>query len=169
MMRTVYGNHDRFVHEYLGKFPGHYCTGDEAYKDADGYIWITGRTDDVIKIAGHRLGTAELEAIIATFPGVIESAVTPIPDTIKDNAIVAFVVAKTTISSEEIKLHLRIAHGPIAIPEKIIFVSDLPKTRSGKIVRRLLRSLYLGDQIGDTSTLVNPEVVECITAAILEQ
>jgi acetyl-CoA synthetase len=169
MLRTVYGNHNRFLKEYLGQFPGHYCTGDEAYKDEEGYIWILGRTDDVIKVAGHRLGTAELEAVIATFPGVIEAAVTTIPDTIKDNAIIVFAVGKEPISSRDLQNHLRTAYGPIAVPEKIVFVSDLPKTRSGKIVRRLLRNLYLGKDVGDTSTLINPDVIEGITAAIRQQ
>ena len=169
MMRTIDGDHDRFLQEYLGRFPGYYYTGDEAYKDEEGYLWIQGRTDDVIKVAGHRLGTAELEAAIATFPGIIESAVTAIPDPIKNNAIVVFAVGKTTLSSNDVKAHLRTVYGPIAVPEKVIFVSDLPKTRSGKIVRRLLRNMYLGESIEDISSLINPEVIESIAAAIRQQ
>jgi acetyl-CoA synthetase len=159
MMRTVYGDHNRFLSGYLEKFPGYYYTGDEAYQDSEGYIWILGRTDDVIKVSGHRLGTAELEASISSFPEVVESAVIAVPDEIKGNAIVTFVVGKRSISCEEIKAHVRATYGPIAVPSNIIFVSDLPKTRSGKIVRRLLRTLYLGEEIGDTSTLINPDVI----------
>ena len=165
MMRTVHGDHERFLKGYLQKYPGHYYTGDEAYKDDEGYFWILGRSDDVIKVAGHRIGTSELEATIATFPGVVESAVIAIPDEIKGNALVPFVVGKTALSSEDLSAHIRSQYGPIASPARIIFVSDLPKTRSGKIMRRLLRSLYLGEAVGDISTLINPEVVDEISAA----
>jgi acetyl-CoA synthetase len=165
MMRTVHGDHERFLTGYLQKYPGHYYTGDEAYKDTEGYFWILGRSDDVIKVAGHRIGTAELEATIATFPGVVESAVIAIPDEIKGNALVPFVVGKFALSSEDLSAHIRSQYGPIASHARIIFVSDLPKTRSGKIMRRLLRSLYLGEAVGDTSTLINPEVVGEISSA----
>lgn len=162
MMRTIYKDHNRFLESYLERFPGYYFTGDEAYKDNEGYIWILGRSDDVIKVSGHRLGTAEIEANIAAFPGVVESAVIAIPDEIKGNAIVSFVVSKTKMSQEDIKAHVRTTHGPISVPDKVFFVEDLPKTRSGKIVRRLLKSIFLGQPIGDTSTLINPEVLEAI-------
>ena len=165
MMRTVHGDHGRFLKGYLQKYPGYYDTGDEAYQDSEGYFWILGRSDDIIKVAGHRIGTAELEATIATFPGVIESAVIAVPDAIKGNALVPFVVGKSALSSDELSAHIRSQYGPIATPARVIFVSDLPKTRSGKIMRRLIRSLYLGEETGDTSTLINPEVVQEISSA----
>ncbi len=160
MMRGVYKDQNKFLTTYLEKFPGFYYTGDEAYKDADGYIWIVGRADDVIKVCGHRLGTAEIEAAISTFPGVVESAVIAVPDAIKGNDIVAFIVAKESLSPTDIKQHIHHMFGPIGVPKDIVFVPDLPKTRSGKIVRRILRNLYLGEQIGDTSALANPEIME---------
>ena len=165
IMRTVHGDHERFLKGYLQKYPGYYDTGDEAYRDHEGYFWILGRSDDVIKVAGHRIGTAELEATIATFPGVVESAVIAVPDAIKGNALVPFVVGKVALSSDELSAHIRSQYGPIASPARVIFVSDLPKTRSGKIMRRLLRSLYLGEEAGDISTLINPEVVDEISSA----
>jgi acetyl-CoA synthetase len=119
-----------------------------------------GRADDVIKVCGHRLGTAEIEAAISTFPGVVESAVIAVPDAIKGNDIVAFIVAKESLSPTDIKQHIHHMFGPIGVPKDIVFVPDLPKTRSGKIVRRILRNLYLGEQIGDTSALANPEIME---------
>lgn len=166
MMRTIYNDHAKFVRDYLEKFKGYYFTGDEAYKDKDGYIWILGRADDVIKIAGHRLGTAEIEASLATIPGVTESAVIAVPDSLKGNSIVAFLVAKEALSADAVKKHVRETFGPIAVPDTICFVPDLPKTRSGKIVRRLLKSIYLEEPIGDFSTLINPEVIEALQAVI---
>lgn len=169
MMRTIFSDHNRFVREYLDRFPGSYATGDQAVQDSDGYIWILGRTDDVVKIAGHRLGTSELEAAVATFPDTVESAVVAIPDPIKDNALIVFIVAKQPVTQHAIQRHLREVYGPIAVPKQVISVSDLPKTRSGKIMRRLLRNLYLGNPVGDISTLINPEVLANIQEAIKNQ
>lgn len=160
MMRTIFQDHDRFTKDYLKRFPGYYFTGDEAYKDADGYIWIAGRADDVIKVSGHRLGTAELEAAVNSFPGVVESGAIAIPDEIKGSSIVMFVVGEKPILFSEIKDHVKKILGPVAVPDTVYFVPDLPKTRSGKIVRRLLRNILLKEKISETSTLINSELVE---------
>ena len=169
LMRTIYNDHGRFKETYLKRFPGRYFTGDEAYKDADGYIWILGRADDVVKVSGHRLGTAELEASANSFPDVVESAAIAIPDAIKGSSIVIFVVGKKTISPTELKTHMRNTYGAIAVPDQVFSVSDLPKTRSGKILRRMLRNLVLKEPITETSILVNPEAIEQISLSLGEK
>ncbi len=169
MMRTVYGHHQRFKETYFAMYPGYYFTGDGARRDEDGYYWITGRIDDVINVSGHRLGTAEIESALVSHPAVAEAAVVGYPHEIKGQGIYAYVILKTgyTPSEElakELKQHVRKEIGPIATPDKIQFVDGLPKTRSGKIMRRILRKIAEGkpDQIGDTTTLADPSVVQKI-------
>ncbi len=166
-MRTVYKNHDRFVQTYFTKVPGMYFTDDGCRRDKDGYYWITGRIDDVIKVSGHRLGTAAIESAINAHPAVAESAVVGAPHEIKGQGIHAFVILKSGVQpSEEIRRELvqqvRIAIGPVATPEEVAFVPAVPKTNSGKIMRRILRKIAANDlgNVGDTSTLADPKVVE---------
>ncbi len=169
MMRTVYGNHPRFKETYFTQFPGLYATGDSARKDEDGYFWIMGRIDDVIKVSGHRLGPAEIESSLVSHPAVAEAAVVGYPHDIKGEAIYAFVTLKEGMEkSSDLKIqlgnHVRNSIGPIAKPEKLQFADALPKTRSGKIMRRILRKIASGeiDQLGDTTTLADPSVVEML-------
>ncbi|MEM2979097.1 MAG: acetate--CoA ligase [Methanomassiliicoccales archaeon] len=172
IMRTVYGQHERFREIYWSKFPGFYLTGDGARKDEDGDIWIMGRVDDVIKVSGHRIGAAEVESALVSHKDVAEAAVVPIPHPIKGEAIFAFVTLKTGVKeSEELKRelvgHVRQQVGPIAAPEIIQFASARPKTRSGKIMRRILRKIASGsvEDLGDTTTLADPSVVEKLIAS----
>jgi len=166
IMRTVYGNHKRFIETYWSKYPGMYLAGDAAKKDKDGYLWIIGRTDDVIKVSGHRIGTAEVESAIVSHHAVAEAAVVPIPHEIKGQAIYAFVTVKAGIEKndalkKEIIDQVAKTMGHIAKPDKIQFADGLPKTRSGKIMRRILKSIAEGkDDVGNTTTLADPEVVE---------
>ena len=169
MMRTVYGNHARFKEKYFTKFPGLYSTEDSARRDEDGYYWIMGRLDDVIKVSGHRLGTAEIESSIVSHPTVAEAAVVGFPHEIKGEAIYAFVTLKEGVNESdklrsELVTHVRNTIGPIAKPDKLQFAGALPKTRSGKIMRRILRKIAKNDikNIGDTSTLADPSVVEAL-------
>ena len=170
-MRTVYQDHPRFVQTYFSTFKGMYCTGDGAKRDKDGYYRITGRVDDVIKVSGHRIGTAEVEDALNSHPKVAESAVVGYPHDIKGEGIYAYVVLmeNETFSEDlrkELIQHVRKVIGPIATPEVILFVPGLPKTRSGKIMRRILRKVAENafDQLGDISTLADPGVVETIIA-----
>jgi acetyl-CoA synthetase len=165
-MRTVYGDHQRFIDTYFKTFPGKYFTGDGARRDEDGYYWITGRVDDVINVAGHRLGTAEVESALVAHPKVAEAAVVGYPHDIKGQGIYAYVTLKAGIeTSEELRKELvqwvRKEIGPIATPDLIQWAPGLPKTRSGKIMRRILRKIAANehDQLGDTSTLAEPAVV----------
>ncbi|HBS47981.1 TPA: acetate--CoA ligase [Candidatus Dependentiae bacterium] len=157
--RTLYGDHERFKKTYFEKFPGYYLSGDEAYRDEDGYFWIVGRVDDVLNVSGHRIGTAEVENAIGKTIGVAEAAVVGCPHEIKGESIHAYVILMTEISgSDEMCKSILISvteHiGPHAKPDKIFFVESLPKTRSGKIMRRILRNMSLGKtEFGDISTL----------------
>jgi len=169
MMRTVYGNHERFIDKYFSQFPGFFQTGDSARKDEDGYFWIMGRIDDVIKVSGHRLGTAEIESSLVSHNAVAEAAVVGYPHDIKGEAIYAFVtlkegVTKTADLKSDLISHVRNSIGPIAKPEKLQFADALPKTRSGKIMRRILRKIASGDthDLGDITTLADPSVVEVL-------
>jgi len=158
MLRTVYKDPERYVKTYWSKYPGVYTTGDSARKDADGYFWIIGRVDDVIKVSGYRLGTAELESAFVSHPSVAEAAVIGLPHEIKGIAIHAYVTLKAGIDKsdtlvDELKQHIAHEVGPIAKPETIDFVPTLPKTRSGKIMRRVLKARALGMDEGDLSTL----------------
>ncbi len=167
MMRTVYGNHERFRETYFTRYPGYYFTGDGCYRDEDGYHWITGRVDDVINVSGHRIGTAEVEGVLGKHPKVAEAAVVGFPHEIKGQGIYAYVTLKSGETADEnlerelVQL-VRTEIGPIATPDKIQFTEGLPKTRSGKIMRRILRKIAEGkiDDLGDTSTLADPSIVE---------
>lgn len=166
-MRSIYGDHDRFVKTYFSQFPGYYFTGDGARRDEDGYYWITGRVDDVLNVSGHRIGSAEVEGGIGKANGVAEAAVVGYPHDIKGVGIYAFVTLMTGVEPSEsiindIRATVATEIGPHAKPDKIQFTPALPKTRSGKIMRRILRKIAEGDldNMGDTSTLADPSVVE---------
>ena len=168
-MRTVYGDHQRFIDTYFSQFDGKYFTGDGCRRDEDGYYWITGRVDDVIIVSGHNLGTAELESAFVAHPKVAEAAVVGFPHDIKGNGLYCYVTlnAGENPSGElerELKLWVRKQIGPIATPDLIQFAPGLPKTRSGKIMRRILRKIAANehDQLGDISTLADPTVVESL-------
>lgn len=169
MMRTVYNHHERFKETYFQMFPGLYFTGDGARVDEDGYFWLMGRVDDVINVSGHRIGTAEVESALVSNPIVAEAAVVGFPHEIKGQGLYAYVTLKAgNHPSEEMKkalvAHVRKEIGPIATPDKIHFTDSLPKTRSGKIMRRILRKIAEGDvsNLGDTSTLADPNVVNAL-------
>ena len=171
-MRSIYGDHDRFYETYFSMFKGYYFTGDGARRDKDGYYWITGRVDDVLNVSGHRLGTAEIEGAIGAHPNVAEAAVVGFPHDIKGQGVYAFVTLMADVEAgentlTEIKLKVREMIGPHASPDKIQFTPALPKTRSGKIMRRILRKIAEGDleNMGDISTLADPSVVASLTAA----
>ena len=165
-MRTVYGDHPRFIQTYFSTFPGLYFTGDGARRDADGYYWITGRVDDVINVAGHRMGTAEVESALVAHPKVAEAAVVGMPHDLKGQGIYCYVTLNageepTDALKKELVAWVRKEIGPIATPDAIQWAPGLPKTRSGKIMRRILRKIAANetDQLGDTSTLADPAVV----------
>ena len=164
--RTIYGDHTRYKEVYFTAYEGYYFPGDGSLRDADGNFRITGRVDDVVIVSGHNLGTAPIENSINEHKDVAESAVIGYPHEIKGNALMAYVILKNKVEISKLTLELRdlVSNqiGPIAKPEKIIVVSGLPKTRSGKIMRRILRKLAAGDfeNLGDISTLLNPEVVD---------
>ena len=166
-MRTIYGDHDRFIQTYFSAFPGMYFTGDGAKRDEDGYYWITGRVDDVINVSGHRLGTAEIEDAINEHPAVAESAVVGYPHDIKGQGIFAYIILiDENAGSDDLRVDinklLRKIIGPIAKLDEIRFTPGLPKTRSGKIMRRILRKIAAGEleTLGDTSTLADPGIVD---------
>ena len=170
-MRTIYGDQDRFLETYFKQFPGYYFTGDGAKRDEDGFYWITGRVDDVLNVSGHRIGTAEVEGAIGKANGVAEAAVVGYPHDIKGQGIYAFVTLMTGVEvSDEIYDGIRASVtkdiGPHAKPDEIQFTPALPKTRSGKIMRRILRKIAAGDleNMGDISTLADPSVVANLTA-----
>ena len=165
-MRTVYGDHQRFIDTYFTTFPGRYFSGDGARRDADGYFWITGRVDDVLNVSGHRMGTAEIESALVAHPQVAESAVVGYPHEIKGQGIYAYVTLIEGVEpSDELRAELRQwtrkEIGPIATPDLLQWAPQLPKTRSGKIMRRILRKIAADDyaELGDTSTLTDPGVV----------
>ena len=174
-MRTVYGDHQRFKETYFSQFEGYYFTGDGAFRDEDGYYWITGRVDDVLNVSGHRIGTAEVEGAIGKADGVAEAAVVGFSHDIKGQGIYAFVTLMTGTESdltikEAIKNSVAIEIGPHAKPDKIQFTTGLPKTRSGKIMRRILRKIAENefDDLGDISTLADPSVVKSLIKGIEE-
>lgn len=173
MTRTVYGAHKRYMDTYLNVYSGYYFTGDGAARDSEGYYWIRGRVDDVVNVSGHRLSTAEIEAALIESPAVGEAAVVGIADELTGQAVNAFVSLKEEHKAsgksddetkKELILQVRKSIGPFASPKAIYIVPDLPKTRSGKIMRRILRKILSGeeDQLGDTSTLSDPNVVDVI-------
>jgi acetyl-CoA synthetase len=170
MLRGIYGDRDRFVQQYFSRWSdGVYFTGDGARRDEDGFYWLLGRVDDVLNVAGHRLGTMEVESALVDHPRVAEAAVVGRPHEIKGQAAVAFVTLKEGFKAgeamaEELKEHVVRKIGAIARPEQILFAADLPKTRSGKIMRRLLRDIAEGKALGDTTTLADPAVVARLKA-----
>ncbi len=175
-MRGLYGNHERFVEAYFSTYPGYYFTGDGCRRDEDGYYWITGRVDDVLNISGHRMGTAEIESAFVAHPAVSEAAVVGYPHAIKGQGIYVYVTTiaglKPTLELEnELRLCVRKEIGPIATPDLIQFTPALPKTRSGKIMRRILRKIAANDysNLGDTSTLAEPGVVDSLIAERLNR
>lgn len=165
MLRTIYGDPKRYVDQYWSRFPNMYFTGDGAKRDKDGYFWLLGRVDDVMNVAGHRISTMEVESALVDHPSVAEAAVIGRADELKGQAIVAFTTLKSKIKSskeliDELRKHVATKIGAIARPDEIIFTAELPKTRSGKIMRRLLRNIAEGSVLGDTTTLADPVVVQ---------
>jgi acetyl-CoA synthetase len=165
-MRTVFGDHERFKNTYFQTYPGMYFSGDGARRDEDGYYWITGRVDDVINVSGHRMGTAEIESALVLHNNVAESAVVGYPHEIKGQGIYAYVTLNDGVTpsnelKQELVKHVRGEIGSFASPDIVQWASGLPKTRSGKIMRRILRKIAINeiDNLGDTSTLAEPEVV----------
>uniref|UniRef100_UPI00117CF51F AMP-binding enzyme n=1 Tax=Microbulbifer mangrovi TaxID=927787 RepID=UPI00117CF51F len=170
-MRTVFGDHQRFADTYFSTFDNMYFTGDGARRDEDGYYWITGRVDDVLNVSGHRMGTAELESALVAHEAVAEAAVVGYPHDIKGQGIYVYVTLNSGIEPSEamhttLRNWLRSEIGPIATPDVIQWAPGLPKTRSGKIMRRILRKVAADecDQLGDTSTLADPGVVDDLVA-----
>jgi acetyl-CoA synthetase len=174
-MRTVWGDHQRFFETYFRTYPGLYFTGDGCRRDEDGYYWITGRVDDVINVSGHRVGTAEVESALVAHPKVAEAAVVAFPHDIKGQAIHAYVTLNAGEEGgdqlrSELNQTVRREIGALAAPERIQFAPVLPKTRSGKIMRRILRKIAEGETsgFGDTSTLADPSVVDSLLAGARE-
>jgi acetyl-CoA synthetase len=164
MLRTIYGDDQRYRDTYWSRFPGRYFAGDGAKLDEDGYWWILGRVDDVLNVAGHRIGTMEVESALVEHPAVAEAAVVGRADDLKGQALAAFVTLKDSHQAspslkDDLKAHVTKKIGAIARPDDIFFSADLPKTRSGKIMRRLLKDIAEGRALGDTTTLADPAVV----------
>jgi acetyl-CoA synthetase len=169
MLRTLYGDHDRFVKTYFNEIPGCYFAGDGARKDEDGYYWVMGRVDDVLNVAGHRLSTMEVESALVSHPQVAEAAVVGYPHEVKGEGICCFVTLKTSDGDDQLKdeltRHVRKQIGAIASPDVVRFSAALPKTRSGKIMRRLLRDIAAGrQQVGDTTTLEDYSILARLRA-----
>jgi len=167
MLRGIYGDPDRYQQQYWDRFPGVYFTGDGAKRDEDGYFWLLGRVDDVINVAGHRIGTYEVESALVDHASVAEAAVIGVTHDVKGQAIAAFVTLKEgQLTGAEmidtLKEHVVKKIGALARPEQILFTAELPKTRSGKIMRRLLRDIAEGRVLGDTTTLADPAVVHSL-------
>jgi acetyl-CoA synthetase len=165
MARTIYGDPDRFVDTYWSRFPGRYFPGDGAKRDEDGYFWLLGRVDDIMLVSGHNISTTEVESALVSHPSVAEAAVVGRKDDLTGQAIAAFVTLRGQVEGDEALLrelrdHVGSTIGPIAKPKSIVFTNDLPKTRSGKIMRRLLRDISENRQLGDVTTLANEAVVE---------
>jgi acetyl-CoA synthetase len=164
MLRTIYGDDQRYQDTYWSRFPGRYFTGDGAKLDEDGYWWILGRVDDVLNVAGHRIGTMEVESALVSHPAVAEAAVVGRAHEVKGQALAAFDTLKdghqsSTDLKDELKAHVTQKIGGIARPDDVFFSTDLPKTRSGKIMRRLLKDIAEGRAMGDTTTLADPSLV----------
>jgi acetyl-CoA synthetase len=174
MLRTIYGDDKRYREQYWSRYPGMYFTGDGAKRDEDGYYWILGRVDDVLNVAGHRIGTMEVESVLVAHPAVAEAAVVGRPHDVKGQAVVAFVILRggrkpTPELTAELKAHVAKKIGPIARPDDVLVAADLPKTRSGKIMRRLLRDIAAGQALGDITTLADPAVVATLKEKYEEQ
>jgi acetyl-CoA synthetase len=177
MARSIYGDHLRYQQTYLDLFPGFYFTGDRCIRDKDGWYWVIGRMDDVMNVSGHRIGSAEVEAALVEHPLIVEAAVVAIPHDIKGQGLVAFVTPREgTVTSitlvNELKEQIKRAIGSFASPEMIIVTGNVPKTKSGKIMRRLLRKVAEGEKdsktLGDLSTLVDPAVVDLLIVQVQE-
>ena len=174
MLRGIYGDPERYKQQYWSRVPGVYFTGDGAKRDEDGYLWLLGRVDDVMNVAGHRISTMEVESALVDHPAVAEAAVVGRQHELKGTAIVAFVTLKegkqpSPALMEELKEHVVKKIGKIARPDEILFTADLPKTRSGKIMRRLLRDIAEGKAVGDTTTLADPNVIARLKSRYEEQ
>jgi acetyl-CoA synthetase len=173
MLLSLWGDDEKYKITYWTRFPGSYYPGDYAMLDKDGYMWLLGRADDVLKVAGHRLGTMELESAFVSHKAIAEAAVASKPDEVKGESIVAFVVPKEGVSKsselrKELQEHIRHTLGAIAVPEQLYFVDKLPKTRSGKIMRRLLKAVASGGSVGDVSTLEDGAAVDEVRTAYEE-
>jgi len=174
MLRGIYGDEQRYRETYWSRFDGVYFPGDGARRDEDGYYWIMGRVDDVLNVAGHRIGTMEVESALVDHPAVAEAAVVGRTDELKGQAITAFVSVRegfdpTPELRDDLREHVAEQIGAIARPADVIFSADLPKTRSGKIMRRLLRDIAEGRALGDMTTLADPGVVESLKARYEEE
>ena len=171
MLRTIYGDKERYKKQYWSEFPGNYLTGDGARRDEDGYYWIVGRIDDVLNVAGHRLGTSEIESALVSNVNVAEAAVVGRPDELKGQGVVAFVTLKGAVEptralKDELREHVAKHIGAIARPDEVRFAEALPKTRSGKIMRRLLKEIAAGAKVsGDTTTLEDFSVLTKLASA----
>jgi acetyl-CoA synthetase len=174
MLMTLWGDDEKYRNVYWSKYKNAYYPGDYAIKDSDGYFWLLGRADDILKVAGHRIGTAEIESALVSHIDVVEAAVCGIPDEIKGDAIIVFAILKQNAKKDHDKLRselieiIRNGIGPIATPQQIHFVTKLPKTRSGKIMRRLLKAIAKNEKIGDISTLEDATAVHEIQASFDE-
>jgi len=173
MFMTLYRDPKRYKEVYWSRFPGYYLTGDYAIRDDEGYFWLLGRADEVLKIAGHRIGTMEVESAVIEHPAVSEAAVVGKPHDVKGESVVIFVILKQGYKpseelKKEIKEHVRETIGPVATPDEIYFVKSLPKTRSGKIMRRVLKAVSMGMPIGDISTLEDEGSVDEVKRAYEE-
>jgi len=171
MLRTLYGDPERYKDVYWSRFPGVYLAGDVARKDTDGYFWIQGRSDDVVNVSGHWIGTAEIESSLVSHPAVAEAAAVGIPHELKGESVRIYVILKkgqapSAELKDELQTWVRKEIGPIAVPDEMSFVEDLPKTRSGKIMRRVIKAKARGEPMGDISTLANPEAVEELDRAL---
>jgi acetyl-CoA synthetase len=173
--RSIWGDHSRYMDTYLKPYPGLYFTGDGCRRDKDGYIWITGRVDDVLNVSGHRLGTAEIESALVTNPSCVEAAVVGIPHDLKGQGVFAYVIlkegcAETPELIPSLKQSVRAEIGGLALPEHIVVTPGLPKTRSGKIMRRVLRKIACNesDSLGDVSTLADPSIVDLLIKKVAE-
>jgi acetyl-CoA synthetase len=170
IMRTLYNNHPRYETTYFSKFPGYYCTGDGARRDSDGYLWVTGRIDDMLNVSGHLMSTAEVESVLAEHPNVAEAAVVAKPHAVKGECLYCFITTtdRTNFDDKllsELKQLVRERIGPFAQPDTIQNAPALPKTRSGKIMRRILRKIAINDRdVGDMSTLADSHVVDDLFA-----
>jgi acetyl-CoA synthetase len=167
MLRGIWGDHDRYVKTYWSQYPGRYFAGDGAKIDADGYLWLLGRVDDVMNVSGHRISTTEVESALVDHHAVAEAAVVGASDDVTGQAIVGYVIIRNDAHASdelvaELRQHVAAKIGPTARPKRVIIVPDLPKTRSGKIMRRLLRDVAEGRDLGDTTTLADPAVVDAI-------
>lgn len=174
MARTVYNNHERYLDTYFRPYPGYYFTGDGATRDAQGYIWIRGRVDDVINVSGHRMSTAEVESALVMHPACSEAAVIGVNDDVTGQAVWAFCTVKAGVTTatpdlqQELKQQVRRVIGPFAQPKCVLCVPDLPKTRSGKIMRRILRKIASNeiDSLGDVSTLADPSILDTLIQTV---